>query len=258
MNQRLFLNQKIMLQIQNLTFSYPKQKPLFQDLNFTVNRGEHLAIIMPSQSGKSTLAHLLAGLLTSQNGNIKIDNSEKISLVFPFERDIITPTVEREIAFSLENFNYNVDEMHTRVDELLSQFGLEKYRKASPDILSFGQREMLSLASALALKPDFLIIDEIPNYNWKRLHKWYPNLSIIQLSMNLKNVLYADRWLILNKGKILWEGTPREVCNKHLEDLAEMGLLFSYTMEVVLEMRAKGIKIRGDIFTPEELRECRF
>ena len=138
-----------------------------------IHPGERLAIIGPNGSGKSTLARCLNGLFQPQSGRVLIDDlptddpqalfsiRQRVGMVFQNPDDqLVSTSVEAEIAFGLENIALPTDEMHRRVDEMLRVFHLESYRHHPPHYLSGGEKQRVAIAAAVALRPNYLVLDE--------------------------------------------------------------------------------------------------
>ncbi|HEX9654665.1 MAG TPA: ATP-binding cassette domain-containing protein, partial [bacterium] len=166
-----------MIEIKNLTFEYinPEHAPtrVLDGITLTVKEGESLGLMGANGSGKTTLARCLNGLLLPAAGEVLVDGltthespnlpeiRRRVGMVFQNpENQIVSTTVEREIAFGLENLGMPHDEMHQRVDEMLAQFDLERYRRHPPHLLSGGEMQRLALASVVAMSPQYLIFDE--------------------------------------------------------------------------------------------------
>ena len=165
-----------LLKIENLTFTYPKMlSPAIKGLNLTVNEGEFVAVCGATGSGKSTLLRLLKRELSPLgeiNGNIYYKGTEisdldtkisasKIGFVMQNpEQQIVTDKVWHELSFGLENLGLDQKEIALRVCEMASYFGIEAWFEKSVSELSGGQKQLLNLASVMAMHPDVLILDE--------------------------------------------------------------------------------------------------
>ena len=226
-----------MISVSELCFSYKelgvKKHRVINDVSFEIEKGEYVALIGSNGSGKSTLAMLLNGVFTPEIGNITVDNlninnSEerlmakmKIAVLFqnPSEH-IVSGSVESDIAFSMENYGIPPSEIRERVDETLSLFGLSKISKKHPRQLSGGEQQKVALAGIWALKPNYIICDEVTTY---LDHE--SRILLLELLKNFRNggggvlfitqfpieTLQADKLLLLSNGKILDSGTPSEL-----------------------------------------------
>lgn len=226
-----------MISASELCFSYKdigvNNQRVINDVSFEIEKGEFVALIGSNGSGKSTLAMLLNGVYTPESGTISVDNfninnseerltaKKKIAVLFqnPSEH-IVSGSVESDIAFSLENYGIPPLEIRERVDEALSLFGLHEFSKKHPRQLSGGEQQKLALAGVWALKPNYIICDEVTTYldyesrnSVLELLKKFTSdgggvLFITQFPIES---LQADRLLILSEGNIHDSGIPSKL-----------------------------------------------
>ncbi|WP_225743245.1 ABC transporter ATP-binding protein [Marinilactibacillus sp. Marseille-P9653] len=227
----IVLNEKkeTLLKVSNLTFHYPEQASLFNDLSFSVEKGSIVAIVGENGAGKSTLAKLMVRALTPEAGSISFKQKnlqdysdteflQEVSLVFQRpELQFIAESVAAEMAFGpsllqLENWE-------TETDVLLEEFGLAKLKKAHPYTLSQGQKRRLSVAIMLANGQKCLILDE-PTFgqdaaNTKALmaqlvKKQQEGFTFIMITHDMDLVeRYASKVIVLDEGKCLYQGSPQ-------------------------------------------------
>ncbi|MFA6470551.1 MAG: energy-coupling factor transporter ATPase [Candidatus Latescibacterota bacterium] len=245
-----------MINISHLTFSYctplelrtggdpaPGQLPILNDLSLVFETGVHTAIMGPNGSGKSTLALLLKGLLLPSGGVISVDGfsassgekerlevMKRVGLVFQNpDNTIVSTTVERELAFGLENLGIPGTEMRPRVDETLSLFELEEYRHNNPSHLSGGEKQRLALACVMIMKPEYLILDEPTSLldPGNRSHiidlireQAKSGTTVIHITQFASEALHADRVIILTKTGVARDGSPSLV----LRDTDALGI----------------------------------
>ena len=212
------------LETENLSFSYGG-KPVLQDVSVSVESGSFTALLGPNGSGKSTLALILAGLLKEDAGSVSLTQAERRSLcriVFQNpDNQIIGESVEEDTAFGPENLSLPPEEIRMRVDEALSACALIDRKKDSPRSLSGGERQRLALASVLALRPEFLILDEASSMLDRRSiddilaiirrECSERGLGVLYITHHTEEVVEADRVYILSGGRITSSGTPEEV-----------------------------------------------
>ena len=237
------------ISVENLLFSYDSRPPLLRDISFKVTEGELIAIVGASGSGKTTLCRILSGIIPhavkgSVEGNITVmdinplsaglpKTSHKVGMVFQdSDSQIICTTVEDEIAFSLENLCVSPVQINIRVNELLSEFGLENERLANPNQLSGGKKKLLTIASVLASSPPILILDEplesLDDENANLVLKTIDALrqqrrTIIVVEHDLRSVMTADKWLLLSEGTMAAYGKPCEIMHDE-EKLRNLGV----------------------------------
>ncbi len=216
------------LEGKNLTFGY-EDRPLIENVDIGLSRGECIALTGPSGCGKSTLCYILSGIIPrSINGeyegdvNIFAKNIKELSLeeitsfigiVFQNpDSQLFSPTVEDELAFGPENMCLPIDEIKNRIDYALEKVGMEKYRLANPAQLSGGQKQLIALAAVLVLKPEILIFDEalsqLDSEATLMVSKVVEELkkdgkSIIMVEHDNENLKYADRVFTFRDRKLV-------------------------------------------------------
>jgi energy-coupling factor transport system ATP-binding protein len=273
------------IKIENLVYKYmpdtPFEKTAVDEVSLEIKDGEFIGIIGHTGSGKSTLIQEINGLLKPTSGNIYIDGEcvtkkgadlkkirQKVGLVFQYpEYQLFEETVYKDVAFGPANLGLSDAEIDNRVKRALKNVGLdfEKYKNRSPFELSGGQRRRVAIAGIIAMEPKVLILDEptagldprgrdeILN-GINLLHKEY-KLTIIMVSHSMEDMAkLANRLVVMNKGKILLTGTPREVF-RNIETLEKVGLAAPQVTYLARRLNEKGFKINENIITVEEARE---
>jgi energy-coupling factor transport system ATP-binding protein len=205
-----------------------------KDINITMKPGEFIGIAGNNASGKTTLARLLNGLLRPSRGRVLIDGLDtcdhrqkleirrRVALVFQNpENQFISPVVEEEIAFGPENLNLSLQEISRRVEEALEVMGLKELRLQAPHLLSGGQKQRVAVAAALAMRPDYLVLDEPTSMLdqfcrhelIKHLHvlNRQQGITIILISHYMEDLEKADRLVVLQKGSLIADASPQEI-----------------------------------------------
>ena len=240
--------------VENLTYTYSKGMPnetrALEDVSFRLELGEFAAIIGHTGSGKSTLVQQLNGLLRPDSGKITVgevcitDSStkmtevrRKVGLVFQYpEYQLFEETVAKDVAFGPKQVGITGEELDRVVEESIRLTGLdyEEVKERSPFELSGGQKRRVAIAGVLAMKPEILILDEPtagldPSAHRdvleliRRIHR-QERMTILLVSHNMGDIAeLADRVLVMNRGKLVMNGTPAEVFSRG-EPLWEMGL----------------------------------
>lgn len=227
-------------------YAYPgAEAHALEGLDLTVLRGEWVALLGANGSGKSTLARLCNALLTPTQGDCSVlgwDMSRPesvepvrrgVALVFQNpENQIVASVVEEEVAFGPENLGLPPEEIRQRVDRALRSVGLWEKRRAATYALSGGQKQRLALAGALALEPQVLVLDEATAMvdpegrrefvaQLEQLHG--RGTTLLQITHRLEEILMADRAVVLQAGRKVFDGTPGELFERP-RDVAAWGL----------------------------------
>lgn len=240
--------------VENLTYTYSKGLPnetrALEDVSFQLEPGEFAAVIGHTGSGKSTLMQQLNGLLRPDSGKITVGEvcitdpstkmtevRRKVGLVFQYpEYQLFEETVAKDVAFGPKQVGITGEELERVVEESIRLTGLdyEEVKERSPFELSGGQKRRVAIAGVLAMKPEILILDEPtagldPSAHRdvleliRRIHR-KERMTILLVSHNMGDIAeLADRVLVMNRGKLVMNGTPAEVFSRG-EPLWEMGL----------------------------------
>lgn len=226
----------IVLEVQNINRTFANGTIALQDVSFSVKKGEFLVIGGKNGSGKSVLMSLIAGLDKQTSGTIKCD---EVGLVFQdANSQILGETPLEDVLFGLRNLQLKKQERLQKAEETLKQCGLFEKRNFQARVLSGGEKRRLAVAGILALNRDFIIFDE-PFANLdligikqvcailKQLKE--QNKTIIVLTHDLEKILgLADSFIILDSGKIKFNGTPEEGLKLNLEEYGIKNPLTSY------------------------------
>lgn len=254
-----------MIETKNLSFGYDKNKSIIKNISFNIKKGDKVFFLGENGSGKSTLFLLLNGILKKNNGDIivcgekiKYDKKslvelrKRIGIVFQDpEIQIFAPTVYQEVAYGLENICLKGVGLDERIEEALKIVGLFEYRERPCHQLSYGQKKRLTIASIIAMKPEILILDEpttwldMKNINILRnlIEEFKNKGHTILISTHDINFAYdmADYIYIMNKGKIVSEGSKEKVFNdKQL--IKKYNLEFPLILEIERFCKIKGIE----------------
>jgi energy-coupling factor transport system ATP-binding protein len=225
------------MNIDRLWFSYGDRTAL-RDINMTINRGEFIAVMGRNASGKTTLVKHLNGLLRPGKGRITLDGvdtsrysvdelSRWVGYVFQNPNDhLFADTVEEEVAFSLKNRGVVSEEIEKSVERKLQRFKLTEYRKSYPRSLSGGEKQRLALASVLVTEPRIIVLDEPTrgmDYALKRELTAFltgycrDGNTVVMVTHDVETVAEcADRVVLLSEGRVVVDGSRREVLSKAL------------------------------------------
>lgn len=253
---------KDIIQIKNITFNYPDQPLLFDQLSMDVHEGEWTALIGQNGSGKSTLARLIDGLIVLKSGQIVVDGlivnddnifdiRNKIGIVFQNPEDqFVGATVEDDVAFGLENRQMPREEMHKVVESSLKEVGMWEFRDRIPANLSGGQKQRVAIAGIVALSPKIIILDEAtsmldPRGRQEILDlvtkiKQENNLTVISITHDIDEAATADRVIVVNKGTIVEEDKPDNIFGD-IRKLESIGLSAPFTSQLIMALEKRGI-----------------
>lgn len=255
-----------MINVQQVSFSYFENGPfVLQDISFQLEPGESVALMGANGSGKTTLVRCLNGLFVPSKGDIQVDGfsvrdtharyeiRKKVGMVFQNPDDqIVATTVEREIAFGLENLGMPRDEMVKRVDAALTRFHLESYRFHPPHLLSGGERQRLALASIWVLEPQYFILDEPTSLLDPRTREEMllfmkkeireRNTGFLLVTQYPEEALQCDRLLLLHSGRIVFDGPPKDGFRNFSQCLnSKIGI----PVEIELELFLDGVNLES-------------
>ena len=225
-----------MLTAQDIHFRYDPEQPGFalDGVSLEVKKGEFVAVLGANGCGKSTLAKHFNAILLPETGTVLVEKMDtkneenllairqKVGMVFQNpDNQIVATVVEEDVAFALENLGVDPKEIRTRIDDAMQMAGIYKHRHKGPHKLSGGQNQRVAIAGVIAMRPDCLVLDESTAMldprgresvmkTIRRLNHEY-GITVIAITHYMEEAAQADRVLVMNKGHIVMEGTPREV-----------------------------------------------
>lgn len=257
------------------------QIPALKNVNLEISRGEYIAVLGHNGSGKSTLAKLFNLILSPTVGKIYIDGVDvtredfseddvfairrKVGMVFQNpDNQIVATIVEEDVAFGPENLGLPRKEIRRRVDEALKTVGMTEYSDHAPHKLSGGQKQRVAIAGIIAMKPQVIIFDESTAMLDPRGRREVVDvmeklnreekITVLNITHYMEEAARADRVIVINDGKIVLDGTPREVFS-NVDLLCSMGLEVPQGNELVTKLRMAGCSINGESLTEEECVE---
>ena len=245
------------------------------NVNLDIKEGQFIAILGHNGSGKSTLAKHINALLAPSDGTIWVDGMDvsKEENVIPVRKSagmvfqnpdnqIIANVVEEDVGFGPENIGVPTDEIWQRVDYALGAVGMKKYRTHSPNKLSGGQKQRVAIAGVVAMEPKCIVFDEPtamldPNGRKEVIATAHElnkkkGVTIILITHYMEEVVNADHVYVMEKGKVVMDGTPREIFSR-VDELKEHRLDVPQVTLVADELKKAGLDIPDGILTREEL-----
>lgn len=249
-----------------------------KDVTAQIKKGEFTAIIGTNGSGKSTLACHLNALLIPTEGELIVegmrtsdagcvwDIRQKVGMVFQNpDNQLVAAVVEEDVAFGPENLGVPPEEIRERVDLALEKVGMTSYRKQAPSMLSGGQKQRVAIAGVLAMKPDCIVLDEptamLDPKGRKEVMDTIHELNktegitIVLITHFMEEAVTADHILVIDKGVLKMEGTPREIFSQ-ADKVTEIGLDVPVPADLARRLRKKGMAVSEKCMTDEELGEA--
>ena len=269
------------IKTENLIYDYNlheggKKMRAIDGVSLDVNPGDFVAIIGHNGSGKSTFAKHLNAMLLPSSGTVFVDeiNTQDEELTLTVRQtaglvlqnpddQIVSTVVEEDVAFGPENLAVPTEEIVERVDKALTSVEMRKYAKKSPLKLSGGQKQRVAIAGILAMQPKCLVLDEPTSMLdpigrdevIKTLHSLNKEgITIIIVTHNMEEVVGADKIFVMNEGKIVMQGTPKEVFSK-VDELKDIRLEVPQATELAYELKKSGVDIPDGILSVEEFVE---
>lgn len=259
-----------LIHLQDVCFEYEENIPVLKSVSFDIYKGDYTVILGHNGSGKSTIAKLLMGLLEANSGTINIDGLDmteenlydirtKLGIVFQNPDNQFTgATVRDDIAFGLENMSVPQEQMDDIILEYAKKVNMEKFLDHEPGLLSGGQKQRVAIAGCLAMHPDILILDEATSMldpiGKREINDFVGELNnnhdmtIISISHDIEEAVYASRIILLDQGKVIGVGKPSEILmNEKLMEQLKLGVPFAYQ----LSKRLKDIGISPTIYIDE-------
>lgn len=245
------------------------------NLNIEIEKGQFVVILGHNGSGKSTLAKHMNAILHPTGGTLLIKGMDtkdernlwnirqNAGMVFQNpDNQIIAAIVEEDVAFGPENLGVKPEKIRNRVNEALAAVQMTEYMTHSPNLLSGGQKQRIAIAGVMAMRPECIILDEptamLDPVGRKevmetihRLNK-EENITIIHITHYMEEAIHADRVVVMDHGKIVMDGTPKEIFSQ-VETLKNLGLDVPQVTELAYYMQKQGIDISTEILTIEEV-----
>lgn len=262
------------IDIKNICYTYmrgtPFEKKALDDVSVSIDKGEIVAVIGHTGSGKSTLVQHLNGLLKPDAGQVAVDDvnlagkdvaakkaRQLVGMVFQYpEHQIFAETVYEDIAFGPRNRGFHPEEVDKQVREAMAFVGLdfETFAKRSPFQLSGGQMRRVAIAGVVAMNPDYLVLDEPSagldprsrNAVFKEIMALHQSrgIAIVLVTHSMEEaVKYAKRLLVINQGKILFDGNPADIFRNHQQKLVEVGMDEPQVFKLADLLRKQGMEL---------------
>lgn len=259
------------IKVENIAFTYmrgtPYERQALKNITLEINKGEFVALIGHTGSGKSTLVQQINALIMPDKGRIAIDDMDTadkkkakevrklVGMVFQYpEHQLFAETIYEDIAFGARNMMLSEIQVEERVREAMRFVGLdyEKFKDRSPFQLSGGQMRRVAIAGVIVMQPDYLILDEpsagldprAKNAIFSELYQLYQSrgMAVILVTHNMEEAAkYAQRILVMSQGEIVCDGTPKDIFLNQLSNLDLAGVDIPDVVKLAIKLKHKGL-----------------
>lgn len=267
-----------MIKTEKLSYSYKSEDEegreclsdkVLDGIDLEIKKGSFVAILGHNGSGKSTLAKHFNAILLPTGGKVYVDNMDTADEEFTFDirenagmvfqnpdNQMVAAVVEDEVAFAPENLGVEPQEIRFRVDEALKTVGMSKFSKVSPANLSGGQKQRIAIAAVLAMKPQYIILDEATAMldpmgrrevmdTIKKLNR-EQGMTVVLITHYMDEAAEADRVIVMNKGKVVLDEPPKKAFS-NVELMKNLGLDVPQVTLLSHYLRQEGIELPDDI-----------
>ena len=268
----------------DLRFSYAVTEglaPIVLDgVDLEIEAGSFVAVLGHNGSGKSTLAKHLNAILLPSGGKVYVDGIDTadedklldirrtVGMVFQNpDNQIVANVVEEDVAFAPENLGVPPAEIRRRVDDALKAVGMYEYREHAPHLLSGGQKQRVAIAGVIAMAPRCIVLDEptamLDPIGRAEVMKTIRELNrssgvtVVLITHHMDEAAQADRLVVMAKGRVVADGTPRKVFQR-VEELKAVGLTVPETTELLWQLRQAGVDVPLDALSDEECAQALF
>ena len=272
------VTEKDSVRTEGLCYAYKNQDLTqvyaLQGLDITISRGEFVAVVGHNGSGQSTFAKHLNAILTPDMGrvlvwgmdtreeNLLYDIRRSTGMVFQNpDNQIVATVVEEDVAFAPENLSVPPAEIRKRVDAALEAVGMTKFKHHATYQLSGGQKQRVAIAGIIAMQPDCIVLDEptamLDPVGRREIMRTVRKLNrelgitVVLITHHMNEAADADRVIVMAEGRVLMDGTPREIFHR-ADELIAAGLTVPQPVELLRLLKAAGIAVEEEALTPEE------
>ena len=262
-----------------LRYTYPGDEfETLHGIDLEIKEGSFVAVLGHNGSGKSTLAKLMNAILLPSSGKVYVDGIDTsdearlldvrrtVGMVFQNpDNQIVANVVEDDVAFAPENLGVPSAEIRRRVDDALKTVGMYEYRLHAPHLLSGGQKQRVAIAGVLAMQPRCVVLDEptamLDPVGRREVVATVTRLcrekgmTVMLITHHMAECIGADRLIVMSEGRIVADGTPREVFSR-VELLRSEGLAVPATTELIYELRRDGFELPLDALTVDECADA--
>ena len=269
--------QDTIISLKDVSFSYENEEnttEVLKDISLDIKNGQFVAVLGHNGCGKSTLAKLFNAVLVPQKGTVLVkgvntadedkllDVRRNVGMVFQNpDNQIVASVVEEDVAFALENMGVEPAEIRRRIDEAMEKTGVYKFKDKAPHHLSGGQKQRVAIAGIIAMRPDCIVLDEptamldpegrrLVLKTIRSLNKEY-GITVILITHYMDEAAQADRIVVMSKGKVVKEGTPKEIFSQ-VELVKSLSLDVPQTSEIAYELGKLGHTLSTEAISIDE------
>ena len=268
-----------MLETKDLTFYYPAEEgreatAALREVTLQIEKGSFVVVLGHNGSGKSTLAKHMNAVVLPSSGKVYVEGMDtcdenllleirrRVGMVFQNpDNQIVANVVEEDVAFAPENLGVPTEEIRRRVDEALAAVGMGEFARHAPHLLSGGQKQRIAIAGVIAMDPACIVLDEatamldpvgrrdvlatVHRLNRER------GMTVVLITHHMNEAEDADRVIVMNRGQVAMDGTPREVFAR-VAELKKLGLAAPHTVELMAELNKNGMLLPLEALSVEE------
>ena len=271
------------IETDKVQYAYSKEdkqaeKLALRGVTAAVEKGEFVAVLGHNGSGKSTFAKLLNAILLPTDGVVWVDglDTRREELIFEVretagmvfqnpDNQIVATVVEEDVAFAPENLGLPQAEIRKRVDEALDTVGMRDFARHAPHLLSGGQKQRIAIAGVLAMRPKVLVLDEPTAMldpkgraevmkTVRRLNR-ETGMTVILITHHMDEAAEADRVLVMDHGRIIMDGTPRDIFSR-VDEVRAVSLTVPQTVDLLYRLRGTGADVPIDALTVDECADA--
>ena len=273
-----------MIETKDLSFTYPaaeeggRETVALRGVDVSIEKGSFVVVLGHNGSGKSTLAKTFNAVLLPGGGHVYVEGMDtldeelllairqRVGMVFQNpDNQIVANVVEEDVAFAPENLGVPSEEIRKKVDDALAAVGMSEFVTHAPHLLSGGQKQRIAIAGVIAMEPDCIVLDEATAMldpigrgevlsTVHRLNR-EKGITVVLITHHMNEAEDADRVLVMDDGKVVMDGAPREVFT-HVGELRSMGLTVPDTVALLYDLRQEGLDVPLTALTVEECADA--
>ena len=268
-----------MLETKDLTFYYPAEEgreatAALKEVTLQIEKGSFVVVLGHNGSGKSTLAKHMNAVVLPSSGKVYVEGMDtcdenllreirrRVGMVFQNpDNQIVANVVEEDVAFAPENLGVPTEEIRRRVDNALAAVGMSEFTRHAPHLLSGGQKQRIAIAGVIAMEPECIVLDEATAMLdpvgrrdvLSTIHRLNRELgmTVVLITHHMNEAEDADRVIVMNRGQVAMDGTPRQVFAR-VAELKKLGLAAPHTVELMAQLNQRGMLLPLEALSVEE------